>query len=149
LNYWIKLLITVLGSQFSKHSGRNPGRHFKSSHLSVTARTRHFKSKYPMYDSSCGLFGPYLYPLHYVPNMYRFLPETPQNYLTNFRPLTSDPLEEIDIPMPIPIDTRTGDARHLLGEAEHPLEKVVETPEAKRAQHMFIRPGFDNIPAYN
>uniref|UniRef100_A0A915LHV1 Uncharacterized protein n=1 Tax=Meloidogyne javanica TaxID=6303 RepID=A0A915LHV1_MELJA len=76
--------------------------------------------------------------------------ESPQRAQHAFyRPVTSDPLEEIDIPMPIPIDTRTGDARHLLGEAEHPLEKVVETPEAKRAQHMFIRPGFDNIPAYN
>uniref|UniRef100_A0A1I8BNY1 CX domain-containing protein n=1 Tax=Meloidogyne hapla TaxID=6305 RepID=A0A1I8BNY1_MELHA len=76
--------------------------------------------------------------------------ESPQRAQHAFyRPLTSDPIEEIDLPMPKPIDTRTGDTRQLLGEAEIPVEKIVETPEAKRAQHMFIRPGFDNIPAYN
>ena len=63
--------------------------------------------------------------------------------------MTSDPIEEINLPMPIPVDTRTGDTRQLLGEAEHPLDKIIEIPEVKKAQHMFIRPGFDNIPAYN
>ena len=57
-------------------------------------------------------------------------------------------MEEFQLPAPARLHPQFGDTRELLGTGERPVEKPVDENEASQAQHMFVRPGFDNAPAY-
>ncbi|VDK61868.1 unnamed protein product [Gongylonema pulchrum] len=40
------------------------------------------------------------------------------------------------------------DIQDVVGLSKHPSTATVQLPETKRAEIMYCRPGFDNVPAY-
>uniref|UniRef100_A0A914HN59 CX domain-containing protein n=1 Tax=Globodera rostochiensis TaxID=31243 RepID=A0A914HN59_GLORO len=75
--------------------------------------------------------------------------ESPQRAQHAFyRPVLPDQVEELQLNMPHRVQPQFGDTQELLGRGMQPVPKSVDIAEPLRAEIMYVRPSFDNIPSY-
>uniref|UniRef100_A0A1I7YYP6 ZM domain-containing protein n=1 Tax=Steinernema glaseri TaxID=37863 RepID=A0A1I7YYP6_9BILA len=73
---------------------------------------------------------------------------TPQKaQIAYYRPFVPDPVEETTIPGPERASASFHDVSEISA-AQRPRRSTLERPQEKRAELMYTRPGFDNVPSY-
>uniref|UniRef100_A0A0N4VIS3 Reverse transcriptase domain-containing protein n=1 Tax=Enterobius vermicularis TaxID=51028 RepID=A0A0N4VIS3_ENTVE len=66
----------------------------------------------------------------------------------NFRPFVSDPMEETNIPQPERQLVSYHDISEVIEPPQQATYSTLEKPKQKKADVMYCRPGFDNVPSY-
>uniref|UniRef100_A0A914ELG6 Uncharacterized protein n=1 Tax=Acrobeloides nanus TaxID=290746 RepID=A0A914ELG6_9BILA len=74
-------------------------------------------------------------------------PPAQKAQLAFYRPFVPDHVEEHELPSPSRAQVAYHDASELTI-AKHPSYSTLERPKERRAEYMYTRPGFDNVPSY-